>query len=159
MVCIQVWLVNSKNSWQCPLLVCCILGDWCTVTVQRERVWRDDGQKEALWLAGPDFSQIRPHGQWLLCVRNHHISSDYYSDLLMTLLTFLQFQCRNKLRCVLWLNTATFFLCRIALTKLDILDTLPEIKVGVAYKVDGQPLPSFPGRSFLLGLCLLITDK
>lgn len=34
---------------------------------------------------------------------------------------------------------------RIALTKLDILDTLPEIKVGVAYKVDGKPLPSFPG--------------
>uniref|UniRef100_A0A3P9ISZ9 Adenylosuccinate synthetase n=1 Tax=Oryzias latipes TaxID=8090 RepID=A0A3P9ISZ9_ORYLA len=33
----------------------------------------------------------------------------------------------------------------IALTKLDILDTLPEIKVGVAYKVDGEPLPSFPG--------------
>ncbi|XP_037543590.1 adenylosuccinate synthetase isozyme 2-like [Nematolebias whitei] len=32
----------------------------------------------------------------------------------------------------------------IALTKLDILDTLPEIKVGVAYKVDGKPLPSFP---------------
>lgn len=40
------------------------------------------------------------------------------------------------------------FFCRIALTKLDILDTLPEIKVGVAYKVDGKPLPSFPGRSF-----------
>lgn len=34
---------------------------------------------------------------------------------------------------------------RIALTKLDILDTLPEIKVGVAYKVDEKPLPSFPG--------------
>lgn len=34
----------------------------------------------------------------------------------------------------------------IALTKLDILDTLPEIKVGVAYTVDGKPLPSFPGN-------------
>uniref|UniRef100_A0A4W6F2R0 Adenylosuccinate synthetase n=1 Tax=Lates calcarifer TaxID=8187 RepID=A0A4W6F2R0_LATCA len=34
----------------------------------------------------------------------------------------------------------------IALTKLDILDTLPEIKVGVAYNIDGKPLPSFPAN-------------
>uniref|UniRef100_A0A8C6M0A9 Adenylosuccinate synthetase n=1 Tax=Nothobranchius furzeri TaxID=105023 RepID=A0A8C6M0A9_NOTFU len=39
---------------------------------------------------------------------------------------------------------------RIALTKLDILDTLPEIKVGVAYKVDGEPLPSFPANMDVL---------
>lgn len=39
------------------------------------------------------------------------------------------------------------FFCRIALTKLDILDTLTEIKVGVAYTVDGKPLPSFPGTT------------
>ncbi|XP_019715901.1 adenylosuccinate synthetase isozyme 2-like isoform X2 [Hippocampus comes] len=32
----------------------------------------------------------------------------------------------------------------LALTKLDILDVLPEIKVGVAYKVDGQMIPHFP---------------
>ncbi|XP_040908111.1 adenylosuccinate synthase, like [Toxotes jaculatrix] len=38
----------------------------------------------------------------------------------------------------------------IALTKLDILDTLPEIKVGVAYKSDGQPLPSFPANMDVL---------
>uniref|UniRef100_A0A8P4GRR1 Adenylosuccinate synthetase n=1 Tax=Dicentrarchus labrax TaxID=13489 RepID=A0A8P4GRR1_DICLA len=38
----------------------------------------------------------------------------------------------------------------IALTKLDILDTLPEIKVGVAYKVDGKPLPSFPANMDVL---------
>lgn len=38
----------------------------------------------------------------------------------------------------------------IALTKLDILDTLKEIKVGVAYKVDGQPLPSFPANMDVL---------
>lgn len=44
-----------------------------------------------------------------------------------------------------WTNSTVFCLARIALTKLDILDTLPEIKVGVAYKVDGKPLPSFPG--------------
>uniref|UniRef100_A0A8C6LWX1 Adenylosuccinate synthetase n=1 Tax=Nothobranchius furzeri TaxID=105023 RepID=A0A8C6LWX1_NOTFU len=33
---------------------------------------------------------------------------------------------------------------------LDILDTLPEIKVGVAYKVDGEPLPSFPANMDVL---------
>uniref|UniRef100_A0A671TNU5 Adenylosuccinate synthetase n=1 Tax=Sparus aurata TaxID=8175 RepID=A0A671TNU5_SPAAU len=38
----------------------------------------------------------------------------------------------------------------IALTKLDILDTLPEIKVGVAYNVDGKPLPSFPANMDVL---------
>ncbi|XP_068187047.1 adenylosuccinate synthase, like [Antennarius striatus] len=38
----------------------------------------------------------------------------------------------------------------IALTKLDILDALPEIKVGVAYKVDGKPLPSFPANMDVL---------
>uniref|UniRef100_A0AAR2KK69 Adenylosuccinate synthetase n=1 Tax=Pygocentrus nattereri TaxID=42514 RepID=A0AAR2KK69_PYGNA len=38
----------------------------------------------------------------------------------------------------------------IALTKLDILDTLPEIKVGVAYTVDDKPLPSFPANMDVL---------
>uniref|UniRef100_A0A4W5RE53 Adenylosuccinate synthetase n=1 Tax=Hucho hucho TaxID=62062 RepID=A0A4W5RE53_9TELE len=38
----------------------------------------------------------------------------------------------------------------IALTKLDILDTLPEIKVGVAYSVDDEPLPSFPANMDVL---------
>ena len=32
----------------------------------------------------------------------------------------------------------------IALTKLDILDTLPEIKVCVAYELDGQRIDRFP---------------
>lgn len=52
------------------------------------------------------------------------------------------------------LNRVISSACRIALTKLDILDTLKEIKVGVAYKVDGETLPSFPGKSFPLG-CLI----
>lgn len=34
---------------------------------------------------------------------------------------------------------------RLALTKLDILDTLGEIKVGVAYKLGGKRIPYFPG--------------
>lgn len=32
------------------------------------------------------------------------------------------------------------------LTKLDVLDQLDEIKIGVAYKIDGKPLESFPGE-------------
>ena len=31
------------------------------------------------------------------------------------------------------------------ITKLDILDKLPEIKVGVKYLVDGKELSGFPG--------------
>ncbi|TSL04371.1 Adenylosuccinate synthetase isozyme 2 [Bagarius yarrelli] len=40
--------------------------------------------------------------------------------------------------------------CGIALTKLDILDTLSEIKVGVAYTVDDKPLDSFPANMDVL---------
>lgn len=43
------------------------------------------------------------------------------------------------------LNAFPLISLSIALTKLDILDTLPEIKVGIAYTVDEKPLPSFPG--------------
>uniref|UniRef100_A0A673L1M9 Adenylosuccinate synthetase n=1 Tax=Sinocyclocheilus rhinocerous TaxID=307959 RepID=A0A673L1M9_9TELE len=38
----------------------------------------------------------------------------------------------------------------LALTKLDILDVLPEIKVGVAYKVDGEIIPHFPANQEVL---------
>lgn len=34
------------------------------------------------------------------------------------------------------------------LTKLDILDQLPEIKVAVKYKINGKELAGFPGMSF-----------
>lgn len=34
----------------------------------------------------------------------------------------------------------------IALTKLDILDVMDEIKVGIAYKVNGKRIPHFPGN-------------
>lgn len=36
---------------------------------------------------------------------------------------------------------------RLALTKLDILDALDEIKVGVSYKLNGKRIPYFPGTS------------
>lgn len=47
-----------------------------------------------------------------------------------------------------WWLTTPRLLCalgRLALTKLDILDTLDEIKVGVAYKLGGKRIPYFPG--------------
>lgn len=37
------------------------------------------------------------------------------------------------------------FLYSLALTKLDILDVLDEIKIGVAYKLGGKRIPYFPG--------------
>lgn len=39
-------------------------------------------------------------------------------------------------------------LCSLALTKLDILDVLDEIKIGVAYKLGGKRIPYFPGMLF-----------
>uniref|UniRef100_UPI00358F7912 adenylosuccinate synthetase isozyme 1 A-like n=1 Tax=Myxine glutinosa TaxID=7769 RepID=UPI00358F7912 len=38
----------------------------------------------------------------------------------------------------------------LALTKLDILDALDEIKVGVSYKVDEKPIPYFPANMEVL---------
>uniref|UniRef100_A0A8C5AHP6 Adenylosuccinate synthetase n=1 Tax=Gadus morhua TaxID=8049 RepID=A0A8C5AHP6_GADMO len=38
----------------------------------------------------------------------------------------------------------------LALTKLDILDVMDEIKVGVAYKVDNQSIPHFPANQEVL---------
>lgn len=43
----------------------------------------------------------------------------------------------------------------IALTKLDILDVLSEIKVGMSYKVDNQMIPHFPGGREPLGLAFI----
>ncbi len=37
------------------------------------------------------------------------------------------------------------------LTKLDILDDLPEIKIGVKYAVNGNPLEGFPGTHAEIG--------
>ncbi len=39
-----------------------------------------------------------------------------------------------------------FVLCSICLTKMDILDTFDEIKIGVCYKLDGKVLDSMPGQ-------------
>ena len=39
-----------------------------------------------------------------------------------------------------------FVLYSICLTKMDILDTFDEIKIGVCYKLDGKVLDSMPGQ-------------
>ena len=41
--------------------------------------------------------------------------------------------------------TKFYYNFSIALTKLDVLDDLKEIKIGVAYKYNGENLPAFPG--------------
>lgn len=51
------------------------------------------------------------------------------------------------------------FLYSLALTKLDILDVLDEIKIGVAYKLGGKRIPYFPGMSlnlFLFPACFVM---
>jgi len=42
------------------------------------------------------------------------------------------------------------------LTKLDVLDQLPEIKVAVKYTVDGNELAGFPGQNENLFIYLLL---
>jgi hypothetical protein len=41
--------------------------------------------------------------------------------------------------------------CRLCVTKLDILDTLAEIKVGVSYKSKGEKINYFPSNTAELG--------
>ena len=38
-----------------------------------------------------------------------------------------------------------FFIDRLAITKIDVLDDFDEIKVAVDYKMNGEIIPSFPG--------------
>ncbi len=41
----------------------------------------------------------------------------------------------------------------LAITKLDVLDGLPEIRVGVGYRLDGEPVAEFPGEHGALARC------
>jgi adenylosuccinate synthase len=41
--------------------------------------------------------------------------------------------------------------CRLCITKLDILDSLAEIKVGVSYKSKGKKINYFPSNAAELG--------
>lgn len=38
----------------------------------------------------------------------------------------------------------------LAVTKLDVLDTLPELRIAIGYELDGEPLDDFPGDLELL---------
>ena len=45
---------------------------------------------------------------------------------------------------------------RLAVTKVDILDTFEQIKVGIGYELDGRPLEHPPGFSFdWVNICVL----
>lgn len=50
------------------LLICCVSGNGGSAPVQREGVWSNNRQKEAVWMAGSDFGPICSHGQWILSV-------------------------------------------------------------------------------------------
>ncbi len=43
------------------------------------------------------------------------------------------------------ITTSLPLLYSVALTKIDGLDSFDEIKIGIAYKLDGKVLESFPG--------------
>lgn len=119
--------------------LCCV-GHWRASAVKRKGIWSYYRQTATLRVAGPCFSSLCPHGQWL-----HSVST-------CTLCVPVEFHSYPRFNnaCVFGLPHFVFF--SIALTKLDILDTLSEIKVGVAYTVDGKPLDSFPGELYLLVL-------
>ena len=84
----------------------------------REGVWRDDRPQASMWMAGHGCCSVLEHDQRLCWVR---------------------VSCMEALRFTLTM------ICSICLTKLDILDRLSEIKIGIAYKHHGRTLASFPG--------------
>ena len=47
-------------------------------------------------------------------------------------------------------------LCSIALTKLDILDDQPIVKIGVAYLINGQKIDYYPGMTYHLSSDLYV---
>ena len=48
-------------------------------------------------------------------------------------------------------NSFELYFLRIALTKLDILDVIPEIKVGISYRLNSKPIDYFPTNASELG--------
>jgi len=47
----------------------------------------------------------------------------------------------------------------VALTRLDVLDTLPRLKICVGYKLDGQTIDYFPSNVAALGRCQPICEE
>ncbi len=50
-------------------------------------------------------------------------------------------------------------LTNVALTRLDVLDTLPQIKICTGYKLDGQTIDHFPGSITTLAKCQPIYEE
>ena len=104
-----------------------VLMSWIFVGARRQapgdgpRVWRDDGTKTKMWMAGPGGGQVL-HGHQPL----HKVW--------------------ESLVCVSALSRVTFASISLNLTKLDVLDDFAEVQVATGYSVDGQALDSFPGR-------------
>ncbi len=46
-----------------------------------------------------------------------------------------------------------------AITRLDILDTLPSLKICVAYELDGKTIDYFPSRADILDRCRPIYEE
>ena len=41
--------------------------------------------------------------------------------------------------------------CSVVITKLDVLDTFKEIRIGVSYTLDGKPVEGMPGEASVCG--------
>ncbi len=48
---------------------------------------------------------------------------------------------------------------RVAITRLDVLDTLPQLKICVGYKLDGQTIDYFPANAATLDKCQPIYEE
>lgn len=51
-------------------------------------------------------------------------------------------------------------ICSLAITKLDVLDDFDEVKIGIAYELDGEKnYDSFPGEASVLFILLLYNKE
>lgn len=92
---------------------------------------------------------------WSMDLQGSFVHSMYRSDLHVIYFWIRLSQwCINVTSILLFISFASIVaimcfsscLFSICLTKLDILDTFDEIKIGVAYKLDGKVLNSVPGQ-------------
>lgn len=83
-----------------------------------------------MWLARYGSFKIFKHDQWL-----HSVSIIFIQESVCHLSPFLFF--------------------RLAVTKLDILDELDEIKVAISYELDGKTLLTPPGMGVVIQLRIM----
>lgn len=99
-------------------------GNWTISSNNWSGSWRYNREKTALWLVGLVSSTVYQPCQRLFWVC-------FYIQLTQLMQLLLNESLNN-------------FLCRIAVTKLDILDNLEELKIGVGYKLNGKALTRYP---------------